>query len=324
MHRIPRRRAAQAGRARLWIILLTLTLGAPLAIALAAAHRMLHPEWEHHGLPCDEFSKRAFTYCGDPEKELALFYEDVQFPSARDAVTLRGWLVGAEPPAKAGVVFVHGGGGDRREGLRYLRFLHDRGFTVLLFDLRGHGASDGDGSGLHYGSLEQQDVRGAVDFMRARGYQRQGIIAGSMGAASTILASVDQPLVKALVLENTYTNMHDFVPDALGWAGLPTPLASLVRSILFSRRPELAQVDPLSQIHRLAPRPILLIAGDADHLTPVARMQQLLAAAGNPKDLWIIPKGDHGHLIEIDPDAYATRVGDFLLKNVAPQAPTPR
>ena len=305
-------------------MLLTVLLGVPVAIAFTAAQRVLHPEWEHHGLPCDEFSKRAFGYCGDPEKELTLFYEDVQFPSARDGVTLRGWLVGAEPPAVGGVVFVHGGGGDRREGLRYARFLHERGFTVLMFDLRGHGLSDGDGSGLHFGAQEQDDVRGAVDFLRARGYQRQGIIAGSMGAASAILATTDQPQVKALVLENTYTNMHDFVPDALGWAGLPTPLAPIVREILFFRRPELAQVDPLSQIHRLAPRPLLLIAGDADHLTPVPRMQQLLAAAGNPKDLWIIPKGDHGHLINVDPDAYATRVGDFLLKNVSQQIPTPQ
>ena len=324
MHRIPRRREAQAGGARLWVVVLTILVGAPLLVAFVAANRVLHPEWEHHGLPCDAFSKRAFTYCGDPEQELGLFFENVQFPSARDGVTLRGWLVGAEPPARGGIVFVHGGGGDRREGLRYARFLHDRGFTVLMFDLRGHGLSDADGSGLHFGALEQNDVRGAVDFMRARGYQRQGIVAGSMGAASAILASIDQPLVKALVLENTYTSMRDFVPDALGWAGLPAPLAPIVRAILFYRRPELAEVDPLSQIGRLAPRPLLLIAGDADHLTPVARMQQLLVAAGNPKDLWIIPKGDHGQLIGVDPDAYAARVGAFLLEHVAQQPPSPQ
>lgn len=313
-----KRNPTQAGAARLLLVALVLLAGVPAGIVVATTHRLLHPEWEHRGLPCDDFSKRAMKYCGDPEHEVGLFYEDVQFPSARDGVTLRGWIVGAEGPPVAGVVFVHGGGGDRREATRYLRFLHDRGFTVLAFDLRGHGLSDGDGSGLHFGAFEQYDVRGAIDFMGVRGYARQGIIAGSMGAASAIAASVDQPNVKALVLENTYTTMSEFIPDALGWAGLPRVLAPAVRAFTFLRRPELATIDSVAAIGHLAPRPLLLIAGDADHLTPVARMQELLAAAGEPKQLWVIPGGDHGQLVNVDPEAYATRVGDFLVEHLKP------
>jgi dipeptidyl aminopeptidase/acylaminoacyl peptidase len=50
-----------------------------------------------------------------------------------------------------------------------------------MIDLRGHGGSST--ARLTYGARESQDVLGAVDWLRARGHGRIGVLGASMGAA---------------------------------------------------------------------------------------------------------------------------------------------
>jgi fermentation-respiration switch protein FrsA (DUF1100 family) len=67
-------------------------------------------------------------------------------------------------------------------------------------------------------------------------------------------------------------------------------------------------------IARIAPRPILLIhsADDDNATTPVEGARKLFAAAGEPKDLWIAPRGGHVGAINAFPAEYRARVLDFL------------
>jgi pimeloyl-ACP methyl ester carboxylesterase len=79
-----------------------------------------------------------------------LRYEAVQFPSRVDGLQLDGWLItptmsvdDAQP-----IILVHDRGADRVHGvhgqlLNIAGDLAGRGFPVLLFDLRGSGASQG-------------------------------------------------------------------------------------------------------------------------------------------------------------------------------------
>ncbi|MDO8532121.1 MAG: alpha/beta hydrolase, partial [Dehalococcoidia bacterium] len=77
-----------------------------------------------------------------------LQYDDVSFPSAEDAVSLRGWFIPAEG-GKRVLIIVHGKDGNRAKKLASAELpvaaaLSRRGFSVLMFDLRGHGESGGD------------------------------------------------------------------------------------------------------------------------------------------------------------------------------------
>ena len=68
----------------------------------------------------------------------------------------RGWLIDRRgtPQAKSiAVVFVHGGGRDRRAFLRHSQFVVEAGYSCLLYDSRGHGTSDG-ATGLTMGVRE--------------------------------------------------------------------------------------------------------------------------------------------------------------------------
>jgi len=67
-------------------------------------------------------------------------------------------------------------------------------------------------------------------------------------------------------------------------------------------------------ISKIAPRPILLIhsADDDNATTPVEGARQLFAAAGEPKELWVAPRGGHVGAINAFPDEYRARVVAFL------------
>src|SRR6266568_1953493 len=94
-------------------------------------------------------------------------YEDVSFRSS-DGKLLRGWLF---PRGDRAVVMVHGKDGRRLDGERTValaRAFTASGYSVLAFDLRGHGESEGDRFSL--GEYERLDVAAAVGFLEGRGF----------------------------------------------------------------------------------------------------------------------------------------------------------
>ena len=87
------------------------------------------------------------------------------------------------------------------------RFLHGAGYTVLLYDSRAHGESDG--SRITFGHLESLDARAMLGFLRrAAPGERLGVIGISRGGAAVLLGP--QPLgVSALALEAVYPTLEE-------------------------------------------------------------------------------------------------------------------
>ena len=69
-------------------------------------------------------------------------------------------------------------------------------------------------------------------------------------------------------------------------------------------------------ITKISPVPILIIAGEGDKLIPAENGQKLVAAAGEPKELWIIPGADHGSTFVAAGSMYGEKVGEFFDKNL--------
>jgi predicted alpha/beta hydrolase len=95
---------------------------------------------------------------------------DVEFP-AHDGITLRGWLYTpgnvADVPGPA-VVMAHGFSATRGMALdRYAEVFADGGLTVLVYDHRGLGASDGEPRQV-VGAWIRRDCRAAITWLGAR------------------------------------------------------------------------------------------------------------------------------------------------------------
>ena len=108
--------------------------------------------------------------------EYGLPYEDAAFSPRGDEwadIVLRGWIIEEERPSDSTeemtVILAHGLNSNRAGdgALALTRKLFDLDFRVLLFDMRGHGESDGDQ--LSAGYFEKWDVLGAYDFLVERG-----------------------------------------------------------------------------------------------------------------------------------------------------------
>jgi len=111
---------------------------------------------------------------------------EVGFPSA-DGGVVSADLYGEGEHA---VVLAHGARFDKASWAREARFLAGHGLRVLAIDFRGYGASRAPApSDDPYAGLEQ-DLLGAVAWLREQGARRVSLVGGSMGgtAASNALA----------------------------------------------------------------------------------------------------------------------------------------
>jgi hypothetical protein len=80
---------------------------------------------------------------------------------APDGVLLRGWKVTSPIPNGSWVLLFHGVADNRVGVIGQSEFLLRAGYTVVMMDARGHGASEG--STATYGWLERNDTRTVVD-----------------------------------------------------------------------------------------------------------------------------------------------------------------
>ena len=141
----------------------------------------------------------------DSPEAYGLDYEDVEFKT-EDDVTLRGWLIlgGAEKvivQTHFGVQCNRGGWTPKGHGpitpwkqdikfLRQAKYLVEKGYSVLMYDMRGHGESDlGPTPWVSWGPEEAKDVIAAVDFASSRfPHSSIGLLSICMGSASTTYA----------------------------------------------------------------------------------------------------------------------------------------
>ena len=72
------------------------------------------------------------------------------------------------------------------------------------------------------------------------------------------------------------------------------------------------QVEPLRDIKKISPRPILLIQGGKDSIVDPRDATLLYNAAGEPKELWFLPEVDHCGAYFADRVVYTQKVRDFF------------
>ena len=249
--------------------------------------------------------------------DLGLAYAAVTFTSPLDGIELHGWYLPAG--GQRAVIFIHGIHGNRWDTFHHIDDLMARhvraGFDVLTFDMRAHGESGGDRFTL--GSKERFDLRSAVGLVVRRGIPpgRIGIWAQSLGTTAALLGAPDLPDVAAVVTDSALADARPLMDGELHLrTGLPpifAPGITLIGGRLYGI--DLGAIPPEKAIPRIAPRPILLIHGDADTRIPLENSRRLLAAADNPAaELWIVPGAGHVQSFATQPEVYAARVLGFF------------
>jgi dipeptidyl aminopeptidase/acylaminoacyl peptidase len=240
--------------------------------------------------------------------------EHVRFP-ARDGVQLSGTLV-KSPNAAGTVILVHGFKSGRAEMFDWLDFLYPT-YSVLLFDSRGTGSSEGV---FGVGATEDRDILGAVDLIASRtepGSDRIAVLGISLGAGDALLAGAQDTRIRAVVADSPWIDefvqlerMHSL---SLGPVSVPLlPYEPALVDMLIGGR--LEDAIPIVAATKIPPRRLLLIHAldDANATTPVAGSQRIAHVVGEPTELWLVPSGGHVGAIGASRDEYVRRVMTFL------------
>lgn len=243
--------------------------------------------------------------------EVGVEAEDVQF-AARDGVRLAGWWM--DRPGSADVVIVsHGHHGSKADLLGIGPGLWRAGHSVFMYDFRGSGDSeDGPQSLAHY---EQYDLEAAIDLVAERRPDaRIHLLGFSMGAAVSILVAARDHRVASVVADSAFAEMRDIIAGAARSMRLPpvpaVNLVDLFTGLRYGYR--FGEVRPEDVVGRIAPRPLLLIHGDADALIPLRNAERLAAAAGPTCQLHVVHGVEHCGAYFADRQGYIDLVADFL------------
>lgn len=261
-----------------------------------------------------EGSERLDTWLGiqsDPLQAFGLHYEDVSFPGA-DGSVLRGWLVPGR--SRKTVLTVHDGGSDRRAFLRQLPFLHQLGYTVMLFDCREHGISDGEGRGTSFGVRESQDVLAAARYLNGLGIEQIAVFGMSQGAAAAIIAAGSNPELGPVILENPFTDIETLLAESGAsrqGPQLPVWLSKPAASLTWWRSGGGDTPSPLQSAASLEQATLFMHSKDDRHVH-ASHSQRLYDKVRGPKELWLTDDARHSQLFNRDPRAYRERVSRFL------------
>jgi alpha-beta hydrolase superfamily lysophospholipase len=219
-------------------------------------------------------------------KDLGLQGESVALTSS-DGIPLKGWWIPADR-SRGTVVLLHGMDGmDASCLLPQARFLHDAGWSAFVLDMRAHGRSGGNRVGL--AMEEPRDVSAALNWVESQPSVKGKpvvLLGLSMGGATAIRTAAARPDVDAVISVSSFASFEPFMGK-----GPQLWLGRLVILTLYRQWSPVAQ--PVHDIARIAPRPVLIMHGDSDKQVPVTDAYLLKQAGGANVQLWIAPGADH-------------------------------
>jgi uncharacterized protein len=236
-----------------------------------------------------------------------------------DGITLRGCYLPTEKKRHL-LVLVHGMWSSWVEMAGLGRDLHERGFDILLFDLRGHGQSDP--SRLSLGRRERADIRAVMSWAHSEGFPRDrvGWLGYSMGGSTVLMEAARNPEIQVAVVDSPYGDLPKLLDAQLSkYSGLPrwfNPGVLLAARWVYGVRTD--DLIPIRFARSWGDRPVLLIHGESDTTVPIGQALELASNLGESCKTLTLPGVEHVQAYQADPEAYVQTVGSFFDSHLSP------
>lgn len=193
------------------------------------------------------------------------------------------------PNPRYTILFSHGNAEDLGNVVPFMQQFHDRGYSVLMYDYRGYGTSDGKPSTKH----AKEDAVAAYNWLvNEKGIDPKSIISHGRslgGGVAVWLASRHE--VAGLITEISFASVFRVKTR---WKILPWDKFDSLRSI------------------RNVDCPVLLIHGTDDEIIPLWHGQTVFDAAPGPKrHLWI-QGGRHNDYVNVAEQEYMDAIEGFV------------
>ena len=267
-------------------------------------------------------SLRGVSRSADPLSMLGLRFDAVAFDGPLGRYP--AWLVPG--PDSTWVVYVHGRGTTRAEGLRTLGVLAPRGLPGLLMTYRNDPGAPASPDGCyHLGSTEWEDLEAAVRYALGHGardvvlsgYSMGGQIAMQFMSRSRLATRVRAVVMESPVLDWNATLRHrarGLGVSAFGiWLG---KRAATARAGI-----DWGRLDRVAHHERLT-APVLLFHAVNDDRSPAWVSEAFARALPGQTTLVLVPGGNHVEAWNADPARYATAVNQwFSARRIGRDAP---
>ncbi|MGJ4745860.1 alpha/beta hydrolase [Leptospira sp. SA-E8] len=284
----------------------------------SASNQLLFPVWRDNldfSACSPETEKHWGPSCGNLRNSNEFKFEELKISSV-NGFDLPTWKIDTfenrKGKPKGAIFLVHGGGSDKREMTKHIRFFLKRGLDVFSFDFGCHGEAGCVVPGLSYGYRESKDVLSMYRYLSEK-YDRIYALGSSVGASSILISLPEMPKLSAVIAENPMYNFERLILEFPGTSKEIPALFShlLIKLTQFRGRFETTP-SPASSLANTKSVPILFIHSKEDQVVPFQQSQDLADIYKGPKEVWFLEKGEHGSAREIDPDEYERRVTGFL------------
>ncbi len=210
---------------------------------------------------------------------IGLEYQELTLKT-KDGVDISAWYIPAED-ARGFLLFCHGNAGNISHRLDSIRIFHGLGLSVLIFDYRGYGKSQGspDEEGTYY------DAEAAWDYLvNILHVKPEKIVLFGRSLGSAVVAELAlRKQASALIIESGFTS----VPD-LGKKFFPHLPVSLIS------RYHYASISKVGKIKI----PKLFVHSPEDEIVPFEHGVKLFEKASEPKEfLKIVGGHNEGFLL---------------------------
>jgi putative redox protein len=204
------------------------------------------------------------------------------------------------PDSRGWAVVCHGFTGSKEGGGRAKamaeRLARETGFSFILFDFAGNGESQGRFEDLTL-SRQIEDLSAVVDWCVQQSPGPVVTMGRSFGGSTVLAHGAADPRVQAVCTWAAPIHLVDLFSEVI----IAEPAEDKVQladadGTVDLRKDflrDLESYDLLKAAAVLAPRPLLIIHGENDDVVPVSDARRLYSAASDPRELHIIPGGDH-------------------------------
>lgn len=216
-------------------------------------------------------------------------------------------------------IVIHGYYGKGQDMVYFAQEYYNRGYNVLVVDLRGHGQSQGDYIGM--GWHDRLDIIDWANYIINKDSNSKIILHGvSMGAATVMMATgeVLPDNVKVAIEDCGYTSIWDeFEMQLKLLYNLPAfPALNAASAVCRIRAGYMLEEGSSVEQVKKSQTPTLFIHGDQDRFVPYEMLDVVYESANCEKQKLVIEGAAHAVASSVNPKLYWDTIDEFIGKYI--------
>lgn len=250
------------------------------------------------------------------EKWLTEKSEDVYITTSNNgSLKLHAYEVRNKTNSNIWTIVVHGYCSQGKDMIYYAKEYYNRGYNVLVVDLRGHGQSEGDYIGM--GWHDRLDLVDWINYLINKNSNCNIILHGvSMGAATVMMATGENlpNNVKVAIEDCGYSSIwEEFEMQLNVLFNLPTfPVLNAASTVCKIKAGYTIKEGSAIEQVKKSKTPTLFIHGDQDTFVPFEMLDKVYQAANCEKEKLVVEGAAHAASASVNSELYWETIDEFI------------